>query len=200
MIYEVLQIVTDEVNNYLESLELTASVELNNIALVDNTSEDPSATMEDKVILSLVNMQEEKTLKNFPKKHVQENGSFNYQNGIVNLNLYLLFSSNKSSYTISLRYISKVIEFFQGKRLFTHTNSSYDRDNASMANLKDFRFTVEFYTPSFEELNFIWGTLGGKQYPSALYKLSLIEIERDVTAKGSNAISGIGVNNALKNE
>jgi len=32
------------------------------------------------------------------------------------------------------------------------------------------------YTPTFEDLNYIWGTLGGKQYPSALYKLSLVTI------------------------
>lgn len=100
---------------------------------------------------------------------------------------------------MSLRYISRIIEFFQGKRLFTHTNSSYDRDNTAMSNLKDFRFAIELYTPTFEELNFIWGTLGGKQYPSALYKLSLIEIEREVATKQSTRISGVGMKDTLKN-
>lgn len=199
MIYEVLQILMDEVNNYLESVDLARSVDLNNIAMVDSPSDESTNPMEDKVILTLLNMQEEKTLKNFPNKQVLDNGNFNYQNGIINLNMYILFCSNKTNYAMSLRYISRIIEFFQGKRLFTHTNSSYDRDNTAMSNLKDFRFAIELYTPTFEELNFIWGTLGGKQYPSALYKLSLIEIEREVATKQSGRISGVQIGNTLKN-
>jgi hypothetical protein len=49
-----------------------------------------------------------------------------------------------------------------------------------MSNVDNFRFTVELYTPTFEELNYIWGTLGGKQLPSALYKVSMIQIERNI--------------------
>ena len=178
MIYEVLQILTDEVNNYLESVELEPSVQMDNIALVDQESGDMSNDMTDKVILTMINMDEEKTLKNFQNR-VQEDNHYNYRNNIVNLNLYLLFSANRTAYIKSLKDISKIVEFFQGKRLFTQANSEYDRFSSSMSEVKDFRFTVELYTPTFEELNFIWGTLGGKQYPSALYKLTLVEIERE---------------------
>ncbi len=192
MIYEVLQIVTDEINNYLFEMEETRPVSLNNIAMVDSTPEGATNPMEDSVVLTLLNMKEENTMKNFPNKNVLENGKLEYRNEIVNLNLYILFCANKSTYPLSLRYISRIIEFFQGKRLFTHTNSSYDRNNPSMTTVGDFRFTMELYTPTFEELNFIWGTLGGKQYPSALYRLSLIQLERNVAAKESTAITGVG--------
>ena len=192
MIYEVLQIVTDEVNNYLDSLDMDKSVQLDNIAVIDQDQSDTNTDMEDCVVLTLLNMDEEKTLKNFP--NIRRSGStVDYLNNKVNLNLYVLFSANRSSYVKSLKDISKIIEFFQGKHLFTQANSDYDRDNVAMSSLKDFRFTVELYTPTFEELNFIWGTLGGKQYPSALYKLSLIEIERDITQKRSGKVGGIGL-------
>lgn len=197
MIYEVLQIVSDEVNNYLEELGLSRSVELNNIALIDTNPDDSNSPMLDSVILTLLNMKEENTMKNFPNKNVLENGKLEYRNELVNLNLYVLFCSNKTGYPLSLRYVSRIIEFFQGKRLFTHTNSSYDRNNPSMTEVGDFRFTMELYTPSFEELNFIWGTLGGKQYPSALYRLSLIQLERNISAKESTAISGVGYSNQI---
>ena len=49
-----------------------------------------------------------------------------------------------------------------------------------MQQVGDFRFTMELYTPTFEELNFIWGTLGGKQLPSVLYQLNLLPLERDL--------------------
>lgn len=191
MIYEVLQIVTDEVNNYLESLELDRSVQLDNIALIEQDKSDTTIDMDDSVVLTMLNMDEEKTMKNFPN-YKTEASTVSYQNNKINLNLYILFSANRSSYVKSLKDISKIIEFFQGKRLFTQANSDYDRDNVAMSSLKEFRFTVELYTPTFEELNYIWGTLGGKQYPSALYKLSLIEIERDVTQSRSGRIESVG--------
>jgi hypothetical protein len=191
MIYEVLQIVTDEVNNYLESLELDRSVQLDNIAMIEQDKSDTTIDMDDSVVLTMLNMDEEKTMKNFPN-YKTEASTVSYQNNKINLNLYILFSANRSSYVKSLKDISKIIEFFQGKRLFTQANSDYDRDNVAMSGLKEFRFTVELYTPTFEELNYIWGTLGGKQYPSALYKLSLIEIERDVTQSRSGRIESVG--------
>lgn len=192
MIYEVLQILTDEVNNFLESASLERSVQLDNIALVEQDSSDISNDMTDKVILTMINMDEEKTLKNFQNR-VLEDDQYTYKNNKVNLNLYILFSANRTAYIKSLKDISKIVEFFQGKRLFTQANSEYDRFSSSMSAIKDFRFTVELYTPTFEELNFIWGTLGGKQFPSALYKLTLVEIERDVPATISSPVSATGL-------
>lgn len=192
MIYEVLQILTDEVNHYLESVGLESSVQLDNIALVEQESSDMSNDMSDKVILTMINMDEEKTMKNFQNR-VLEDDQYNYRNNRVNLNLYILFSANRTAYIKSLKDISKIVEFFQGKRLFTQANSEYDRFSISMSEVKDFRFTVELYTPTFEELNFIWGTLGGKQYPSALYKLTLVEIERDVPAAISGPLTSTGL-------
>ena len=96
----------------------------------------------------------------------------------VSLNLYLLFSANNATYKESLKSVSKLIQFFQGKKIFTQDNTNFKKED-EMLNVKNFRFIVDLFTPSFEELNFIWGTLGGKQYPSVIYKVSLIEIERD---------------------
>ena len=67
-----------------------------------------------------------------------------------------------------------------------------------MVNVGDFRFITDLYTPTFEELNFIWGTLGGKQYPSVIYKVTLLEIERDVVSNRGTVVSGL--NSGLKNK
>jgi len=179
MIFEVLQIITEDVNGYLNS----NSVSLDNIATVASEQGDTNGSTTD-IILTLLNIQEEGTLKNTPNYSV--NGTtVAYKNPIVNLNLYILFSANNTDYAESLRKLSSVLGFFQGKKVFTQSNTIYNRDNALMNNISDFKFVVDLFTPTFEELNFVWGTLGGKQMPSVMYKVSLIKIEREtIISKG----------------
>ena len=179
MIFEIIQIITEQVNNYLEEIGLDKSVVAENIAFLESQNEDIGTALKDGVALTLINLDEEATLKNFPN-HTIENTKTIYKNSIINLNLYLLFSANRDKYLNSLNDISKIIAFFQGKKLFTQANTIYNRNNIAMSNIDNFRFTVELYTPTFEELNYIWGTLGGKQLPSALYKVSMIQIERNI--------------------
>lgn len=180
MIFEVVQIIEEQINLYLEECGLTKSVVAQNIALLESQNEDVNTSLKDKVALTLLNLNEETTLKNVPN-HTIENSRIIYKNPIINLNLYLLFSANRDLYVNSLNDISKIIEFFQGKKLFTQSNTLYNRSNIAMSNIENFRFSVELYTPTFEELNFIWGTLGGRQLPSALYKVSMIQIERNIS-------------------
>jgi len=187
MLFEVIQIITDEVNAYLDESGLEKSVVAENIALIESQSENAS-NLENKVALTLLNINEEATLKNLPN-HSYENSKTIYENSIINLNLYLLFSANRNAYINSLNDISKIIEFFQGKKLFTQANTIYNRNSVAMGNLGNFRFTVELYTPTFEELNFIWGTLGGRQLPSALYKISMIQIERNISQSEGKIIN-----------
>ncbi len=183
MIFETLTILAEELDKYLGGdiivIENVTSSEL---------SEGRGELVSNKVILSLINIQEESTLKNFPNNSMRGERVL-YKNPKVNLNLFILFSANRNAYTNSLSDISKVIEFFQGKRLFTQANTIFKREVAPLNRVGSFRFTAELYTPTFEELNFIWGTLGGKQLPSVLYKLSIVEIEQGNIVGESGAIT-----------
>ncbi len=182
MIFEVLQVVMEEVNAYFG----TTAVSLENIANVEQDVDGES----NGVFLSLLNMKEEYALKNTSNNQI--NGTeINYRNPKISLNLYLMFSANNATYKESLKSISKIIQFFQGKKVFTQDNTNYKKED-EMLDVKNFRFIVDLFTPSFEELNFIWGTLGGKQYPSVIYKVSLVEIERDATLRKGAVISGLG--------
>ena len=188
MIFEVIQIITEQVNNYLEEIGLEKSIVAENIAFLESQNDTVSGNLDDKVALTLINLDEETTLKNFPN-HVIEKDKTIYKNNVINLNLYLLFSANRNAYINSLNDISKIIAFFQSKKLFTQANTIYNRNNVAMANIDNFRFSVELYTPTFDELNYIWGTLGGKQLPSALYKVSMIQIERNIAQGEGQLIS-----------
>ncbi len=183
MIFETLAILSEEVDAYLGGDVIV----IENVTSVDLT-EGRGTLVANKVILSLLNIQEESTMKNFPNVSVKGDRML-YKNPIVNLNLFLLFSANRSTYTQSLSDLSKVIEFFQGKKQFTQSNTIFKREVSPLNNVGNFKFSVELYTPTFEELNFIWGTLGGKQLPSALYKVSVIEVEQGNIIGESGAIA-----------
>ena len=178
MIFEVFQILKEQINRYFDEMGLEDSeLVIDNIALAEGAAE-ASEGMRDKMVLTLVNLHEEGVLKNFPNHHIS-NDKIQYRNRVINLHLFLLFSANRNVYSKSLIDLSAVINFFQGKKRFTQANTVFNRELETMENVGDFRFTMELYTPTFEELNFIWGTLGGKQLPSVLYQLNLIPIERD---------------------
>jgi len=170
------------VNRYFLERGLDDSVVvLDNIALSDAQT-DSAEGMRDKVVMTLVNFQEEPTLRNFPN-HLQNSQQVVYRNSIVNIHLFVLFTANRDSYSKSLKDLSVVLEFFQGKRLFTQANTVFDREIATMSQLGDFRFTMELFSPTFEELNFLWGTLGGRQLPAALYKICVIPISANKTTQ-----------------
>lgn len=176
MIYEALQILKEQLENYLDDAGLGKIVVLENLALLDSGN-DKAKNLEDKVIISLLNIQEESTLKNLPTSYVINNKA-EYYNPAVNVNLFFMVSANCDSYTNSLISISKTVEYFQGIKVFTAQNTVYKRSNVSMQELADFKFIVELYTPGFEVWNHIWGTLGGRQLPSVMYKLQLLQIDR----------------------
>jgi hypothetical protein len=190
MIYETLQILKEQLEVYFSDEGLGKIIALENIALWESGSEDASKVV-GKVILTLINLEEETTLKNIPNYKVRE-GKTEYKNPPVNLNLFILISANCDTYDKSLRSISKIIQFFQGKKTFTSSNTVYNRTNVAFDVLDYFKFIMELYTPSFEELNYVWGTLGGRQLPSVIYKVQLIKIEQDKKTAESNAITQVG--------
>lgn len=177
MIFEVLKIIKEELDSYFQDDKM---VSLENIAAIEMDKEGGNGNI---VVLSMINLQEEFALKNVSNNYIH-NTEVNYRNPKVNLNLYALFSSINSSYEEALKNLTKIIEFFQGKMVFTQDNTNFLRQGDLM-DVDDFEFVVRLYTPTFEELNFIWGTLGGKQFPSVIYKITLVKIERNYAfAKG----------------
>jgi len=176
MIYESLQIISEQLDNYLTAAGLKNLVALENISLLETTTEN-SLKLIDHVVLTLLNLEEEATLKNLPNYTVINKSTTEYKNPPIHLNLYLLISANCARYVDSLRSISKTIEFFQGKRVFTSENTVYEtKEDFDL--LESFKLIADLYTPTFEELNYIWGTLGGRQLPSVIYKIQLVEIDR----------------------
>ncbi len=190
MIYETLQILKEQLDKFLTDEGLGKIVVLENIALWESGSTD-ATKVDDKVVLTLLKMEEETTLRNIPNFKIKD-GKTEYKNAPVHLNLYLLISANCDTYDKSLRSISKVIQFFQGQKIFTSANTIYNRTNVAFDVLDYFKFVLELFTPSFEILNNIWATLGGRQLPAVIYRIQLIKLERDKKLSASSVITQIG--------
>jgi len=194
MIYDVLKILEKEAFNYLEAVD-TANVAANSnaprnatpvvIENIGNTDSVAMDKMKDKIIASLFNISEEQTMKNAPR-HERVNGAMVYKSNPAHLNLYVMFSANRTNYEVSLKNISNIIEFFQDKPVFTNTNT-----DVTITDIDEFKFKVDLYSLQPEQLSYTWGVLGGKVLPSALYKISVIKLQKQAIKAAAPLISGI---------
>src|ERR1044072_1682059 len=153
-----------------------------NIAAID--AANSNVDLERKVILSLVNIEEEAALKNAGPLY-RNVKTLNYVNPPIYLNLYLLITAHYEKYEDALTRLSNVIQFFQGKNSFSLKNSPPNDMLLNPDTYEDIQLHLEMFSLSFEQLNHLWGSLGGKQWPSVLYKVRLVKITANrMTAQG----------------
>lgn len=151
------------------------AVVVGNIALVEGDL-DATPNIDNRIVITLIKTEEEYTLKNQPNhRRNPVSGNLEYINPPVFLNLYLLITPNVDDYGTALTFLSRVISYFQYQRVFTRANAEVP-DDASFA-VTQFHFNLSMVSPSLEQLNHLWGILGGKLKPSVMYKLQLQEIE-----------------------
>jgi len=125
MIALALKLLRDELSDYIDQNKRSgdtitnAGITLGNIALMDS---DDTGIFNDKVILTLVNTEEESTLKN-GSHIIKTNKGIQYMEPAIHLNLYILITAtlkeNPSSdnYEFALHRLSLVLQFFQAKKM-----------------------------------------------------------------------------------
>lgn len=196
MILKSLNLIAKELNSFLDESESPTDplVILGNIAHYDNTQTNNSVnSLHNKIVLTLINAQQENTLKNIPNYTVV-NGTTEYKNPPLYLNLYVLISSTNSLYNNALTYLSRIVTYFQDKNIFTIKDSLTHNSLEESLQMKDFRLIVDLYSPTFEEINFLWSTLGGKQLPSVIYKIRMIELKPEDKKETRGLIKEIEIN------
>ncbi|HMQ68029.1 MAG TPA: DUF4255 domain-containing protein [Ignavibacteria bacterium] len=159
-----LQFIRDEINMYLrQKLNVIDGVKLDNISKV---LEDSGA--EKKIYLSLINLEEDRLSRN-PDNFIKVDNKVVYKNPKLYLNVFCLFATNQN-YEEGLKQLSLIFKFFQQMNVFTPVN------NPALDPAIE-KLVFELYSLNFEQLNQIWGMLGGKYYPSVLYKMRVISID-----------------------
>ncbi len=178
MIAHALTIVRNELESHLSVISPHgmaghAHTELGNVAEV-GTGQGGDGTTRDRVVLSMVNIQEERALRNAPCVTGENPPTF--------LNFAVLVAATHADYPAALIALSRTVTFFQHRNLFTRDNV----DPASLTTgappnpidqLVEFKLIITLGSPSFEEVNDMWGMLGGKQFPFALYWMRMLELK-----------------------
>jgi hypothetical protein len=203
MISHALTIVINELDKHLADIYVLGNhttVELGNLA-----EGVAAGTARDKLILSMVNIKEEKTLKNLPN-YVRNDITLStvYENPPVFLNFQILITATHTKYSDALLVLSRAIRFFQFKNVFTHDNvepGSITKNAPSdqLDQLESFKLILDLYSPSMEEVNHMWGTLGGKQYPFVLYMLRMLDIKFQAVQSERGVITEVISDFYLKN-
>ena len=158
-----------------------------NVAQLDR--QEVATELDNHVILSLVNIEEERTLKNGRTFTSAGANDLVYRNPPVHLNLFLLFSANYRNYGTALKRLAQVLTFFQGKQKFTIANSP--GAIAPQASITDFSLVMDLCSLTFEQVNHLWGFLGAKEMPFALYRGRLITISDQRVLEGGGRIRDI---------
>jgi len=188
MIHSALLFLQDELNRYLSlklSLNTLSLVTLGNVAYAGDSTKDD--TIGDKVLISLVNIEEDRISKSHENAVRTPNG-VSYRNPKIHLNLYVLISANRNDYLEALKNISFVVQFFQYRNVFDHAN------NPDLP-IKLEKLICDLCTFNFEQSNQLWSMLGGKYIPSVLYKVRLVHIEEEIDEMVGAYITKVGINN-----
>jgi len=176
MIVEAMALLLRQLNAYVAQVDGSAGAPVQavwgNIAQLDRA--EVATELDNHLVLSLVNLEEEQALKNGRIATTLSAGDVGYMNRPFHLNLFLLFTANYRDYGTALRRLAQVLTFFQGRQKFTLANSP--GPNPPQGGIVDFSLAVDLLSLSFEEVNHLWGFLGTRQSPSAIFRGRLVVI------------------------
>lgn len=191
MIHPVLKFLVEQMNFYIDQVKKPDIDVVSPVAMLQSIVrlDDEALKKTNNILISLVNFSEEATMKNNQNHAILNNDMVAYKNPPVNLNLFILVTACMTNYENALIYLSHAITFFQGKYSFTLKNSVTQVDGLP----DDFHIILDLYTLSFEQLNYLWSTLGGKQHPFVCYKVRLLQIERASTTETRGIIKQVRI-------
>lgn len=183
MIFHAMELIRQNLNAFIASVIPMVNPEpvvLGNIAFA--TPDNPATPADEsaQIYLSLVNVEEEVTFRNFPAVRQSEIRPLAYVNPAMVVNLFLLFSANHKDYNMGLKQLGLILEFFQGNRTFSISRTPVPAAGvfASPGEAENkISITMDLMSLTFEQINHLWGSLGGKQQPFLLFKARQIEID-----------------------
>ncbi len=170
MLDTTLAFIRDQLNGQLGSRSPGGEpyVVLANLCNLDGTVPN---VIENKVVLSLVNVERDATGTSGGSRHSAQGSGFAQSQSPLNLNLYVLVSASfGNNYEQALKLLSAVLGYFQARPVFTPQSA-----NAFPHGLA--KLTLEIVNLDMQGLNNLWSGLGGKYLPSVLYKARMLTVD-----------------------
>jgi hypothetical protein len=145
------------------------NADLGNISEIINDLNNNAVNAD--IIISLINIEENRISKS-PENFVRKDGGILLKNPAVHLYLTLLFTSVRraGAYGLSLQDLQNVIGVFQKKFVFDHSNTP-----ALNVNIE--KLILDMVSLNLQQLHEIWSVLGGKYFPSVVYRMRMVTID-----------------------
>ncbi len=201
MLIQAMELIRQNLNAFIVAsipLSNPEPVVLGNIAF--STPDNPITAGVDEsaqIYMSLVNVEEELTYKNQDSVRQSETRPLAYVNPPMYINLFLLFSANHRDYTMAIKHLGLVLLFFQGNRSFSIARTPVPSTGIFAApgeEVNNIAINVDLMSLTFEQVNHLWGSLGGKQQPFLLFKVRQVEIDANRMLQGGGRITEIKIN------
>ncbi|MBB6326308.1 hypothetical protein FHS59_001936 [Algoriphagus iocasae] len=201
MIYSALEFLTQELNAFIK---LKVGDPVGDRIVLSSVTNETGIIIPDKSLgLSLINIEEERTIKEQRSTYINAVGKTEKRNPDIQLNLYVLITANfqnknandsTDDYVEGLKQLGYAISFFQSKNVFTKENSpSLSGKDPGLT-----KIVVELYSYSFEQLYNFWTVVGAKYLPSVLYKVKTIRIQENQLLESGDPIEKIHLNSLHK--
>jgi hypothetical protein len=207
MIYQALETVANELNNYLverfDKGGQKAAV-LNAIVGQDGSIAENSR---DRIVLSLINLENETTMPFNPIffQNKEKTSTQKPENLPYNFNLDVLVTAvfEAPHYDEGLKHLSEAIYFFQTKNIF-------NIENTPQLGIGIQELNFELIKLSYHQEHSLWGAIGAKYMPSVLFKLRMLsfqssqliavpQIARIAPAKDKSSITNLNPSHSLQN-
>lgn len=165
MIDIALQFLRAELNTFFLTATGSDRVTVKLSGVVDDAGK--YAFEQDVIGASLINIEEERTVKAHLPQYSYVNGQHVISHPELKLNLYLLFAANFKVYEEALKYLSLLLTYFQ-----SHPSLAPEEFPGLDSRIE--KLILELQSPSFEQWNQIWGSNGGRQLPSVIYRVRMV--------------------------
>ncbi len=171
MIFQAIDIIRQELKNN------SINAELGNITEIVNDPNNNGVNGE--VIISLINIEENRISRD-PNNFIRKDSGIVLKNPAIHLNLTLLFTSVRPTggYGLSLQDLQNVIGVFQKKFAFDHSNTPSLDPNIE-------KLILDMDSLTLQQLHEIWSVLGGRYFPSVVYRMRMVTIDYVSETPGS---------------
>ena len=138
-----------------------------------------------KVVITLINIEQETTLRN--QRSIRQEGDdyYKYHNS-VSINFYIVVAAyfSDQNYLEAMRFISSVILFFQNKKVFDHVNTPQLDKGID-------KLTLEMFNLDLNHLSNFWSFIGAKYLPSLIFKVRMLTYADETVVTLQKGISGL---------
>lgn len=180
MLQQLINFLKDDLNTFITNKlgvdnKFVLFTNLNNVLAKEDVNLD-------KIIISIVNIEEDKMLKT-PDNYSRVDNEIFYRKPPVWLNLICLFTfyTKSTDDMAGIDLLENIVQYFQSRPRVDQASAVVPENFPS--GIEEIR--AEFVSLNYEQTNYLWGLFGGKYHPSVIYKLKTIPVDNlDITPGG----------------